>query len=75
MDKIDFGLFDTPFGRALIMKNERGICGLAFASEFGQKLLQDEKKDGQILAFLKTIKQSNNTLKLFSQVQVNYVCI
>ena len=42
VDKIDFGLFDTPFGRALIMKNERGICGLAFASEFGQKFaLQD----------------------------------
>ena len=45
VDKIDFGLFDTPFGRALLMKNETGICGLAFASEFGQKFaLQDMEK-------------------------------
>ena len=45
LDKIDFGLFDTPFGRALIMKNESGLCGLAFTSEFGQKFaLHDMKK-------------------------------
>ena len=44
-DKIDFGWFDTPFGIALIMKNESGLCGLAFTSEFGQKFaLHDMKK-------------------------------
>ena len=44
-DKINFGWFDTPFGIALIMKNESGLCGLAFTSEFGQKFaLHDMKK-------------------------------
>ena len=45
LDKIDFGWVDTPFGRALIMKNEIGLCGLAFTDEFGQKFaLNDMKK-------------------------------
>ena len=57
VDKIDFGLFDTPFGRALIMKNERGICGLAFASEFGQKFaLQDMKKRWPNTSFFENYK-------------------
>ena len=76
VDKINFGWFDTPFGIALIMKNESGLCGLAFTSEFGQKFaLHDMKKGGQIQAFLKTLKQSKNIIKLLSQAQVNCVCI
>ena len=42
--KIDFGWFDTPFGRALIMKNASGLCGLAFTSEFGQEVVLDDMK-------------------------------
>ncbi|MCZ7674703.1 MAG: bifunctional helix-turn-helix domain-containing protein/methylated-DNA--[protein]-cysteine S-methyltransferase [Roseovarius sp.] len=30
------GWFDTPFGRALVMGTERGICGVAFADEVGE---------------------------------------
>ena len=57
LDKIDFGLFDTPFGRALIMKNERGLCGLAFTSEFGQKFaLQDMKKRWPNTSFFENFK-------------------
>ena len=32
---INYGWFDSPFGPALSMGTERGICGLAFAAEFG----------------------------------------
>ncbi|MEL6519520.1 MAG: bifunctional helix-turn-helix domain-containing protein/methylated-DNA--[protein]-cysteine S-methyltransferase [Pseudomonadota bacterium] len=34
--KIRFGWFDSPFGEALAMGTDHGICGLAFASECGQ---------------------------------------
>ena len=32
---IAFGWFDSPFGQALAMGTERGLCGLAFAEETG----------------------------------------
>lgn len=35
---IDFGWFDSPFGDALAMGTERGLCGLAFAEETGRDL-------------------------------------
>ncbi|KIC37828.1 methylated-DNA--[protein]-cysteine S-methyltransferase [Leisingera sp. ANG-M7] len=33
--RIFWGWFDSPFGLALVMGTEKGICGLAFASETG----------------------------------------
>jgi AraC family transcriptional regulator, regulatory protein of adaptative response / methylated-DNA-[protein]-cysteine methyltransferase len=33
---IRWGWFDSPFGPALVMATERGICGLAFAAETGK---------------------------------------
>ncbi|WP_417525143.1 methylated-DNA--[protein]-cysteine S-methyltransferase [Marinovum sp.] len=33
---ISWGWFDSPFGRALVMGTERGICGLGFAAETGE---------------------------------------
>ena len=65
LDKIDFGLFDTPFGRALIMKNERGLCGLAFTSEFGQKFaLQDMKKRWPNTSFFENYKAVKQYTKI-----------
>ena len=32
---INYGWFDSPFGSALSMGTDRGICGLAFSAEFG----------------------------------------
>jgi AraC family transcriptional regulator of adaptative response/methylated-DNA-[protein]-cysteine methyltransferase len=32
---IRWGWFDSPFGPALVMGTEKGICGLAFAAESG----------------------------------------
>lgn len=34
--EIDWGWFDTPFGRALVMGTDKGMCGLAFAAEKGE---------------------------------------
>lgn len=34
---IRYGFHDCPFGRALLMMTEQGICGLAFADEGGEK--------------------------------------
>lgn len=34
---INWGWFDTPFGEALVMGTEKGICGLAFAAETGRE--------------------------------------
>lgn len=34
--QIRFGWFPSPFGEALAMGTERGLCGLAFAAEFGR---------------------------------------
>lgn len=33
---IRWGWFDSPFGRALVMGTDKGICGLGFASETGE---------------------------------------
>ena len=33
---ISWGWFDSPFGSALVMGTEKGICGLGFASETGE---------------------------------------
>ncbi len=33
---ISWGWFDSPFGRALVMGTERGICGMGFAAEMGE---------------------------------------
>ena len=39
---INYGWFDSPFGEALVMGTSRGICGMAFAEEFGRdKTLAD----------------------------------
>ena len=32
---IQWGWYETPFGQALAMGTDRGLCGLAFAAEFG----------------------------------------
>jgi AraC family transcriptional regulator of adaptative response/methylated-DNA-[protein]-cysteine methyltransferase len=32
---INFGWFDSPFGPALSMGTDRGLCGLAFSTEYG----------------------------------------
>lgn len=34
---IRWGWFDTPFGEALVMGTERGLCGLGFAAEMGRE--------------------------------------
>ncbi|MGR3461359.1 MAG: methylated-DNA--[protein]-cysteine S-methyltransferase [Roseovarius sp.] len=34
---IRYGWFDSPFGEALAMGTDRGLCGLAFASEVGRE--------------------------------------
>ena len=33
-----WGWFDSPFGPALIMGTEKGICGIGFSSEFGPEV-------------------------------------
>ncbi len=33
---INYGWFDSPFGEVLSMATARGLCGLAFSSEFGR---------------------------------------
>jgi len=33
---IRYGWFESPFGEALAMGTDRGLCGLAFAGEFGR---------------------------------------
>ncbi|SFT06487.1 DNA-O6-methylguanine--protein-cysteine S-methyltransferase /Transcriptional regulator Ada [Sulfitobacter marinus] len=34
--EISWGWFDSPFGPALVMGTDRGICGLAFSAETGE---------------------------------------
>ena len=34
---VNWGWFDSPFGDMLVMGTRRGICGVAFASEFGRE--------------------------------------
>ncbi len=42
---IDYGVHDCPFGRALVMATDKGLCGLAFG---------DEGEDETILADMKS---------------------
>ncbi|MDU9004091.1 bifunctional helix-turn-helix domain-containing protein/methylated-DNA--[protein]-cysteine S-methyltransferase [Sedimentitalea todarodis] len=39
---IFWGWFDSPFGAALVMGTEKGICGLGFASETGEEAAMDD---------------------------------
>lgn len=41
---IRWGWFDTPFGPALVMATETGICGLAFAAETGAETAMDDMR-------------------------------
>lgn len=43
--EIAFGWFDTPFGPALAMGTERGLCGLAFAAEMGPEAAMADLRD------------------------------
>ena len=39
---INWGWFDSPFGPALVMGTDKGICGLAFSAELGvEEAMQD----------------------------------
>jgi AraC family transcriptional regulator of adaptative response/methylated-DNA-[protein]-cysteine methyltransferase len=39
---IRWGWFDSPFGPALAMGTERGLCGIAFAAETGEAAAMDD---------------------------------
>ncbi|MEM6276644.1 MAG: bifunctional helix-turn-helix domain-containing protein/methylated-DNA--[protein]-cysteine S-methyltransferase [Pseudomonadota bacterium] len=39
---ISWGWFDTPFGDALAMGTDRGLCGLAFTEEFGRQVAMED---------------------------------
>jgi AraC family transcriptional regulator of adaptative response/methylated-DNA-[protein]-cysteine methyltransferase len=39
---IYWGWFDSPFGLALVMGTEKGICGLALASEMGEDVAMQD---------------------------------
>jgi AraC family transcriptional regulator of adaptative response/methylated-DNA-[protein]-cysteine methyltransferase len=41
---IRWGWFDSPFGPALVMATERGICGLAFAAETGAEPAMEDMR-------------------------------
>jgi AraC family transcriptional regulator of adaptative response/methylated-DNA-[protein]-cysteine methyltransferase len=41
---IHYGWFDSPFGDALAMGTERGLCGLAFAGEFGRDVTMTDMR-------------------------------
>ncbi len=40
--RISYGFHDSPFGKALVMATERGLCGLAFADRGGEKAALDD---------------------------------
>jgi len=40
--EIRWGWFETPFGPALAMGTERGLCGLAFAAELGRAAVWED---------------------------------
>lgn len=39
---IRWGWFDSPFGPALVMGTDRGICGMAFAAETGEQAAMED---------------------------------
>lgn len=43
--EIDWGIGDTPFGPALAMATDRGLCGLAFTAETGSDAAFDDLAD------------------------------
>ena len=40
--EINWGWFDSPFGPALIMGTDRGICGIGFAAETGAEATMED---------------------------------
>ena len=46
---IDYGFVDCPFGIALIMATEKGVCGLAFGDEGMAKLEEGPGFAGRVL--------------------------
>jgi AraC family transcriptional regulator of adaptative response/methylated-DNA-[protein]-cysteine methyltransferase len=42
--RISWGLFDSPFGPALVMGTAKGICGIAFAAETGMEAAMADLK-------------------------------
>ncbi|WP_209425533.1 bifunctional helix-turn-helix domain-containing protein/methylated-DNA--[protein]-cysteine S-methyltransferase [Pararhodobacter sp. SW119] len=40
--RIAFGWFDSPFGPAIAMGTDRGLCGLGFAAEMGAQAAHDD---------------------------------
>ena len=40
--EISWGWFDSPFGPALVMGTEKGICGIGFAAETGHDATMDD---------------------------------
>jgi AraC family transcriptional regulator of adaptative response/methylated-DNA-[protein]-cysteine methyltransferase len=41
---IDYGFIDCPFGIALIMATEKGVCGLAFGDESEEAAMMDDMR-------------------------------
>jgi len=39
---INWGWFESPFGRTLVMGTDKGICGVAFAAETGEDAAMDD---------------------------------
>lgn len=39
---INYGWFDSPFGEVLAMGTKRGLCGMAFSSEFGRDIAMQD---------------------------------
>jgi len=42
---IHWGWFDSPFGEMLAMSTERGLCGIAFASECGREAAMEDMRE------------------------------
>lgn len=40
--EISWGWFDSPFGPALVMGTDKGICGLSLAAEMGEQAAMDD---------------------------------
>jgi AraC family transcriptional regulator of adaptative response/methylated-DNA-[protein]-cysteine methyltransferase len=41
---IEYGFYDSPFGIALVMATEKGVCGLAFGDEGEQDAMMDDMR-------------------------------
>ncbi len=50
---INWGWFDTPFGPALVMGTDKGICGMGFSAEMGEEAaMQDLMSRWPLAAFV-----------------------